>query len=128
MLAINMDDVMNVLGMIKNHLIVLGILAVLAIAAVAACGKMARDKKFLIRTQAGLALLLAVVVVVNLICTGPMSSMLDLVSETSYLTDETTAEATQLVAQMAEEGIVLLENDGLLPLAGGSKRSERAHV
>lgn len=121
MLAINMDDVMNVLGMIKNHLIVLGILAVLAIAAVAACGKMARDKKFLIRTQAGLALLLAVVVVVNLICTGPMSSMLDLVSETSYLTDETTAEATQLVAQMAEEGIVLLENDGLLPLAGGSK-------
>ena len=27
MLAINMDDVMNVLGMIKNHLIVLGILA-----------------------------------------------------------------------------------------------------
>ena len=122
MLAINMDDVMNVLGMIKPHLIALGILAVLAIAAIAACGKMAADKKFLVRTQAGLALFLAVVVVVNLICTGPMSSMLDLISETSYLTDETTAEATQLVGKMAEEGVVLLENDnGILPMASGAK-------
>ena len=31
-----------------------------------------------------------------------MSSMLDLVSETSYLTEATTAEATELVTQMAE--------------------------
>ncbi len=121
MLAINMDDVMNVLGMIKTHLIVLAVIAVLAIVAMVACGKLAKDKKFLVRTQAGLAVFLAVVIVANLICTGPMSSMLDLVSETSYLTESTTAEATQLVTQMAEEGIVLLENDGLLPLASGSK-------
>lgn len=122
MLAINMDDVMNVLGMIKTHLIVLGVVLVLAIAAMVACGKMSKGKKFLVRAQAGLALFLAVVVVANLICTGPMSSMLDLVSETSYLTEETTAEATQLVSKMAEEGIVLLENDNsILPIASGSK-------
>ena len=122
MLAINMDDVMNVLGMIKTHLIVLGVVLVLAIVAMVACGKMSKGKKFLVRAQAGLALFLAVVVVANLICTGPMSSMLDLVSETSYLTEETTAEATQLVSKMAEEGIVLLENDNsILPIASGSK-------
>lgn len=122
MLAINMDDVMNVLGMIKTHLIVLGVVLVLAIEAMVACGKMSKGKKFLVRAQAGLALFLAVVVVANLICTGPMSSMLDLVSETSYLTEETTAEATQLVSKMAEEGIVLLENDNsILPIASGSK-------
>jgi len=102
MLAINMDDVMNVLGMIKTHLIVLGVVLVLAIVAMVACGKMSKGKKFLVRAQAGLALFLAVVVVANLICTGPMSSMLDLVSETSYLTEATTAEATELVTQMAE--------------------------
>ena len=66
----------------------------------------------LVRSQAALALFLAVVIVANLICTGPMSSMLDLISETSYLTEETTAEATRLVTEMAEEGIVLLENEG----------------
>ena len=107
MLAINMDDVMKVLDMIKVHLIVLGVILVLAIAAMVACGKMSKGKKFLVRSQAALALFLAVVIVANLICTGPMSSMLDLISETSYLTEETTAEATRLVTEMAEEGIVL---------------------
>ena len=122
MLAINMDDVMKVLDMIKVHLIVLGVVLVLAIAAMVACGKMSKGKKFLVRSQAALALFLAVVIVANLICTGPMSSMLDLISETSYLTEETTAEATRLVTEMAEEGIVLLENeDSILPLAGGAK-------
>lgn len=122
MLSINMDDVMNVLGMIKTHLIVLGVIVVLAVVAIAACGKMAKDKKFLVRTQSGLAIFLAVVIVANLICTGPMSSMLDLVSAKSNLTEETTAEATKLVTEMAEEGIVLVENDhNMLPLANGSK-------
>ena len=54
------------------------------------------------KTGARPALFLAVVIIANLICTGPMSSMLDLVSETSYLTEATTAEATELVTQMAE--------------------------
>lgn len=69
-----------------------------------------------------MAIFLAVVIVGNLICTGPMSSMLDLVSARSNLTEETTAEATKLVTEMAEEGIVLVENDhNMLPLASGSK-------
>lgn len=122
MLDINMDDVIKVLDMIKIHLIILGIVVLLAVVAMVACGKMSKDKKFLIRTQSGLAILLAGVIVANLICLGPVSSMLDLASVTSYLTEATTEEATELVAEMAEEGIVLLENDGnLLPLANGSK-------
>ena len=63
MLAINMDDVMKVLDMIKVHLIVLGVILVLAIAAMVACGKMSKGKKFLVRSQAALALFLAVVIV-----------------------------------------------------------------
>lgn len=122
MLSINMDDVLKVLDQIKVHLIVFAVIAVLAIAAMVACKNMDRAKKFLVRCEAGIAILLALVIVANLICTGPMSSMLDLVSETSYLTESTTAEATQLVTQMAEEGIVLLENDGgILPLSSGGK-------
>lgn len=122
MLDINLDDVIKVLDMIKIHLISLGIIILLAVVAMVACGKMSKDKKFLIRTQSGLAILLAAIIVANLICIGPMSSMLDLISETSYLTEETTAEATQLVVEMADEGIVLAENnDGMLPLSNNAK-------
>ena len=121
MLSINMDDVMNVLDTIKVHLIAFAVIAVLAIIVMIVCKGMSKGKKFLVRAEAGLAIFLALVVVANLICTGPMATMLDLISETSYLTDETTAEATNLVVEMAQEGIVLLENDGILPLSGGSK-------
>ena len=122
MLSINMDDVVKVLDQIKVHLIVFAVIAVLAIAVMVICKNMDKAKKFLVRCEAGIAILLALVIVANLICTGPMSSMLDLVSETSYLTEATTAEATQLVTAMAEEGIVLLENDGgILPLSGGAR-------
>ena len=122
MLSINMDDVVKVLDQIKFHLIGFAVVAVLAIVVMIACKNMSKSKKFLVRAEAGMAIFLALVIVANLICTGPMSSMLDLVSETSYLTDETTAEATNLVVKMAEEGIVLLENDSnILPLASGAK-------
>ena len=122
MLSINMDDVVKVLDQIKMHLIAFAVIAVLAIVVMVACKNMDKAKKFLVRWEAGVAILLALVIVANLICTGPMSSMLDLVSETSYLTDATTAEATELVATMAEEGIVLLENDeAILPLSGEAK-------
>ena len=122
MLSINMDDVVKVLDQIKMHLIAFAVIAVLAIVVMVACRNMDKAKKFLVRWEAGVAILLALVIVANLICTGPMSSMLDLVSETSYLTDATTAEATELVATMAEEGIVLLENDeAILPLSGEAK-------
>ena len=76
----------------------------------------------MIRGSSWIAALLVVLIVANLICTGPMASMLNLISETSYLTEATTAEATELVVTMADEGIVLTENkDGMLPLAGGAK-------
>ena len=122
MLAINWDDVWNVLSTMIPHLVAIGIVLVAAIAATVLAVKAPKDKKGLIRGSAWVAALLAVLIVANLICTGPMASMLDLISETSYLTEETTAEATDLVTAMADEGIVLTENnDGMLPLASGAK-------
>ena len=122
MLAINWDDVWNVLSTMIPHLVAIGIALVAAIVVTVLAVKAPKDKKGLIRGSAWVAALLAVLIVANLICTGPMASMLDLISETSYLTEETTAEATGLVVAMADEGIVLAENnDGMLPLAGGSK-------
>lgn len=120
MLAINMDDVLNVLKSCKPYLIALGIVLVLAIAVTVACMKMKKASKKLIRKETWIATFLAVVVIVNLICFIPMSSMISLATGNGTITDETSGEATELCAEIAEEGIVLLKNENILPLADAS--------
>ncbi len=120
MLAINMDDVVNVLNSCKPYLIALGIVLALAIVVTVACMKMKKPVKKLVRKEAWIAFLLAFVVIVNLICFIPMSSMISLAMGNGAIADETSDEATALVQEIAEEGIVLLKNDGTLPLAADS--------
>ena len=78
MLSINMDDVIKVLNSIKSQLIGFGVVAVLLIAVMIACRKQSKSKKYLIRWQAGLGMVLALAITVNLILTGPMYSMVTL--------------------------------------------------
>lgn len=120
MLAINMDDVINVLNSCKPYLIALGVVLALAIVVTVACMKLKKPVKKLVRKEAWIAFLLAVVVIVNLICFIPMSSMISLAMGNGTITDETSDESMALVQEIAEEGIVLLKNDGTLPLAADS--------
>ena len=121
MLSINMDDVINVLNSIKSYLIGFGVVALVAIVAMIACRKMKKSQKYMIRWQAGLGIVLALAITVNLILTGPMYSMVTLATGNGKVSEEHAAEATQLVEDLADEGIVLLDNDGTLPLAKSSK-------
>ena len=122
MLSINLDDVMQVLTNVRGHLIAFGVVALLAIVVMIAVRKLPKAKKMMIRAQAGLAILLALTIVVNLICTGPMSTMLDLVSGSGTITEETSAKATELVNEITADGVVLAKDeDGILPVASGSK-------
>ena len=122
MLSINLDDVMQVLTNIRSYLIAFGVVLALAIIVMVAVRKLPKAKKKMIRAQSGLAILLALTIVVNLICTGPMSTMLDLVSGSGTISEETSAEATELVNEITQEGIVLAQNDdNILPVASGSK-------
>ena len=83
-----------------------------------ACMKLASHKKYVVRTQAFVAMIVGIAIVVNLICTGPMYTILSLASGEGTLTEESIAGAEELAQQIAEEGIVLLKNDDqLLPLA-----------
>ena len=121
MLSINIDDVFKVLDSMKYHLIGFGVVLVLAIIAMIACMKLPKAKKAMIRCQAGLAILLALVITVNLICFGPMNTMISLATGSGSISEETSAEATDLVEDIADEGIVLLKNEGrTLPLTAGN--------
>ncbi|MCC8099666.1 MAG: glycoside hydrolase family 3 C-terminal domain-containing protein [Clostridiales bacterium] len=117
MLDINMDDVISAIQSCSTYLIVLGVIVVLAIIAMIVCRKMSKDKKFMIRAQSGAVMIVALVVVVNLIIYGPMYTLVSLAMGEGSISDETTAEANELVEEITDEGIVLLENDGILPLS-----------
>lgn len=109
MLAINMDDVINVLNSCKPYLIALGIALALAIIVTVACMKLKKPVKKLVRKEAWIAFLMAAVVIINLICFIPMSSMISLAMGNGTITEETSNEATALCEDIADEGIVLLK-------------------
>lgn len=117
MLDINYSDVLSILELIRPYLIAIGIAIVLGIVVTIAVMKVKEPKKYLIRSQARVAVIIAIVVIVNLICTGPMSTLLSLVSGSGTITAETQASAEELGMEIADEGIVLLKNeDNLLPM------------
>ena len=121
MLSINMEDVKNVLTAIAPYLIVIGVALALAIIVTIACFKAKKSVKKLIRGEAWIAFLLTAVIAVNLICFVPMSSMISLATGNGTISKETSDEATDLCTDIAEEGIVLLKNEGnTLPVASGS--------
>lgn len=117
MLQINMDDVWNVLNSCKPYLIFFGVVLLLSIIVMIACKKLKTAKRKFVRAQAGIAIFLALVLTVNMICFIPMSSLITLAMGKGTITEETSKEATDLVQKIAEEGIVLLKNeDNILPL------------
>ncbi len=118
MLEINMADVVNVLNTCKPYLIAVAVVLILALIVIVAVHKVDKAKRKLIRSEAGIAILLTVVIVVNMICFGPMSNLISLATGNGTISEETSAEATELVKEIAEEGIVLLKNeDNILPMA-----------
>lgn len=118
MLELNWSDVISTLTQIRGYLIAIGAIIAVAVIVMIACLKLAAHKKYVIRTQAFVAMIVGIAIVANLICTGPMYTILSLASGTGTLTEESIAGAEELAQQIAEEGIVLLQNDDqTLPLA-----------
>ena len=122
MLSINMSDVMNVVNTIKPYLIAIIIILIVGIVVKIAVMKLNQPLKRRIRASSTVGILAGVCICVNLICTGPMSTMLDLVSGSGTISEETTEAAKETALQIGDEGIVMMENDeNILPLGDGAK-------
>ena len=116
MISVEMEDVLAVLQLCKPYIIGIVAALVIGIVIMIACRRMCRDKRFLIRREAAIAMVLAVVVCVNMICFGPMATLIGLATGNGTLSDETNEEAAEVAEKIMEDGIVLLKNESLLPL------------
>ena len=87
------------------------------------CRRLEKPKKRFCRLQALLASVLALTTVLNLVCLGPVSTLLDVVVQVkAEVSEESLAEAKELITNIAEEGIVMVKNDGTLPLSDSTKK------
>ena len=121
MIAIQWEDVIGVLQTCRPYLIALGVLWIAAVIIMIACRKVKKkSKKRMIRKYSALSMLVSLVVIVNMIVLGPMYAMINLTTVGGTASDETTEEAKGVASQIAEEGMVLLENDGILPISDPS--------
>ena len=116
MISVEMEDVLAVLQLCKPYIIGIVAALVIGIVIMIACRRMSRGKRFLIRGEAAIAMVLAVAVCVNMICFGPMATLIGLATGNGTLSDETNEEAAEVAEEIMEDGIVLLKNESLLPL------------
>lgn len=122
MLEINIQDVYNILNTCKTYLIVLGIVLLSGIILVLAVRKVEPAKRKMIRSQTGIAVLLVIIIIANLVVTGPMSTIISLAMGSGTVSEDALKKAEEVSREVAEEGFVLLKNeDNVLPLSGQNK-------
>ena len=122
MLGININDVITTLGLLQNYLIGIGVALGLAILITIVAIWIKKPLKGLVRGSAWVCFVLATVLLINAILAGPMYSMVSMVlGKSGDISEESITEAQDLCEDIAEEGFVLLKNDGLLPLKADAK-------
>ena len=105
----------NCIGFI--YAILIG-LVIMAVVIVVASLKARKGWKMPVNVTAVVAWLLAVLIIVNMVCLGPLKDNINLMlSDSSGLTEETIANSKAVIEEIGQEGMVLVENNGLLPLS-----------
>ena len=101
---------------------ILGTLVLAIAVMVAAHFVVKKGKRHLLRWGAGLAWVLIVTILANVICFGPMyNNLAPIINGGASVSPESAAASEAVIEKVGDEGIVLAENNGPLPLSGISK-------
>ncbi len=112
-------DVSNYLHSLSGYVYaVIGLLAAAVAVIVAAQFLVKKGSRHVVSWTAVVSFVLAVLLIVNLICYGPMYAIVSgtLNASRAEISDDVTGNSREVIADTAREGIVLLKNEGLLPL------------
>lgn len=121
MLSINWSDVANMMTQLRPYIIAIVVIVAARIIVSIAVRKQPVPRKYMIRSQSMIAMIVGIVVVLNMICTGPLNTILTLASGNGTLSQDSLDDAQSTNETISEEGIVLLKDeDNILPLANTS--------
>ena len=136
---IQWSDVERVLNQVSTELTIFGVAFVLAIVATFAVIKLQKPMRKLVRGSAWVAFGLVVILVLNMVVSGPMYSLVNMVlrdtptnttpnatgegeeKPAAGISAESIATAGVITENLTGEGAVLLMNDGTLPLKSTDK-------
>ena len=97
---------------------IFGALVLMILVMVAAHFLVKKGARHVVRWGAGVAWVLVVAVIANLICFGPMYNNISIIlNSQAQVSDQSRETSRAVIRELGEEGMVLLENDGPLPLA-----------
>ncbi len=118
-MGVSQADLTSYITMVQGYVWVILLALVAMIVVLIVAGKAKKGAKGLIRWNAVIAWIAIVAVSANLMCYGPLYTNLSgiLNASKAELSEETVAASKAVIQKVGEEGIVLLENNGLLPLS-----------
>lgn len=122
--TLNMADVYATIQTILPYFVPFTIILIALIAIRIMWQGKSSKSLFILKWQSILGLALVFVVTVNVICFGPMVSILNLTfTSVEGVSEETAAASEEVAGQIAKEGTVLLKNtDAMLPLSEDVKK------
>ena len=118
-MGVSPTDVETYVRDLGGYIYAIVITLVLAIAVmVAAHWFVKKGQRHLVRWGAGLAWVLVAAIIANVVCFGPMyNNIAPILNGGASVSPEAAAASEAVIERVGEEGIVLLQNDGLLPLS-----------
>lgn len=116
-------DVVSYANMLSGYIYaILGTLVLAIVVIIAAQFKVKKGKRHLVSAGACMAWVLIVTVLANMICFGPMyNNLAPIINYNGAVSPESAAASEAVIEKVGEEGIVLAQNDGLLPLSDTTK-------
>lgn len=122
-MGVSIADLTFYLKEVSRYVFVLVLALILMIIVMTAAVKVKKGWKCFVRMQALLAFLIVVVICVNGICYGTLYNNISgyLNASKVELADDTVAQSLDTIRKIGAEGIVLAENDELLPLKDTEK-------
>jgi beta-glucosidase len=116
-MGVSAVDVETYVNMLSGY--IYGILAVIiaVIVMMFAAGLFKKGTRHIVRISSLVAGLLVITCLANAICFGPMRDNLSaLLNNSGSVSEESAAHSLEVIEKVGDEGIVLAQNDGLLPL------------
>ncbi len=118
-MGVSPTDVQTYVYDLSGYIYAILFTLLLAVAVMIAARWFAKEgQRHLFRWGAGLAWVLVVAILVNIICFGPMyNNIAPIMNGGASVSEEAAAASEAIIQKVGEEGMVLLQNDGLLPLS-----------